>query len=467
MDQRNARLRSIIRAALVGDALGAPFNGLKHGHIQQLAGGQVEGFLTDPLLQPDRPERNRLPGLHGSIGQRLIGALAFGAPDDLGRDPVARVGTRLQELAGEGEDEGYRLGSIREPGRPLRRAIMRWRAEYPWEAADFLAKAEVSEGISAAVMGIAAVACAPADPAATAVQLARLTHFRSTGVMPAVAVALLLESLLAHKPGEKIDAQGLVHDLIPRLHEHEKAYEDQHAREWRELGWGRPRAHLSKALEPLPSLLREENDDLAIRTIVATAEESAPEFKVTHPQHGFAAAAIPWAFYRALGPLAPVRSLEDIINRGGETSAIAAIVAALSVARHGAGSLPDEWYAAALAAPMVDQLIPAVSSDAFDQWVAAEARWTAGEEELREPLRDAIRRQKAVEADRARRKPPKKSSSVPQEDAPFAPPPHLWLKPGEEEDPKKKKILKEQRARRRIDWKEERKDKRKQGPEDE
>ena len=40
----------------VGDAMGAPVEGLKAGHIQQLTGG-VEGYLDPVKLFPERPAR--------------------------------------------------------------------------------------------------------------------------------------------------------------------------------------------------------------------------------------------------------------------------------------------------------------------------------------------------------------------------------------------------------------------------
>lgn len=465
MGQGWDRAQAVLQAALVGDALGAPFNGLKSGHIQQLIGNRAEGFLKNPKIQPGRPERNVLPGLHCSQGQRLLASLAALAPDSAGREPAARVGALLTDLAGDAEEAHGRLGALRQPGRPLRRAAIRWRTDYPWAEDDYFATTEESEGIGAALVGLVPACAESPDSAALAVSLARLTHFKSLPVIAAVAVARLIELLRESGGGKKIDAQGIVRALLESVKVAEEAYDKAHARTWRELGWGRTSTHLSEALGALPSLLREGDDLLAERTLVNTAAQVSSRFPVTHPQHGYVLTSLPWAFYRALGPLPGGIAVEDVLNRGGETSAVAALVAALSVARHGTATLPDEWWAGTLAIGEVPALFGAADETPFASWADRERGWSGREDrELHEPMRESLRVDAELEAERERRK-PKKTGLPAQEDAAFAPPPHLWLKPGEEENPINKKIMKEQRARRRIDWKEDRRDKNRGGDE--
>jgi len=450
----NQHGEEILRAALLGDALGRPFNGLKEGHVAQSVGGAPEGFLDDPVLFPDKPERNMLPGVHSALGQRLLAATAMMGPDDAGREPVARACGLLAELKGGDEDEGFRWGALRGAGRPLRRALSRWAEEYPWEEADHRAKTEESEGIGAAPLGLVTVALGLEDAAGWALRLARCTHYREMAVMGAVAVADLTRLVLDSGGGKRIDSAKIMEKLRESLRLREDAYRKEHSRAWRDIGWSQPEARLSDALSPVASLLHEDNDDLAIKTIVNTATECRPATPVKHVQHGFAAASLPWAIYRALGPLSAVHALEDIQRRGGESSAVGAIVAGLMVARHGAECLPEEWRARLLAkssAPWIDA----------SAWQADEAAWTQREEAMRDPLREALRKAEArdIARGKADKKPTQKAGLPNQDEVPFAPPPHLWLKPGEEEDPDKKRILKEARGKRKIDWKEERKKK--------
>lgn len=451
------QMGDILRAALLGDALASHFNGLKHGHVQQISGGPPEGFPADPIFFPDKPGRNHPVGIHTSVGQRLLSSLARGA-DDLGRGPVARSGAYLLELAGpENTEEGLPYGALRQPGMPLRKAVDRWREVFPWEARDYFADEDESEGIAVAPLGLAAAELN--FDAEHLVGLARLTHFHPTALSASLAVRAAAD-LSLEAGGGKFDAPQVMRTVLERLKHFEHWLDEEFHRDWKELGWGRPPVRLSQALDPLVSLLAEENDDLAVKTIVKTAGESHPRGAVTHVQHGFAPAGLAWALYRGLGPLPAVRAVEDVLARGGECSTIASIVAGLMAARHGAECLPDEWYETLRASGRVDQLLNGTEED-FEQWIEAERSWTAEEQAMQGELKAELDRK--IKADVAKgkappQKKPKKKASAPgeeSEDLPFAPPPHIWLKPGEEEDPRVKKKLKSARGKKKIGWKEE------------
>lgn len=452
------RYQQVLKAALVGDALGRPFNGLKQGHVQQVLGGSPEGFLTTPLLFPDKPGKNVLPGLHSQMGQRLLASMAVKLPDEMGRGALALVGEQLKELAGgDVEDQDF-YGSMRNPGRPLRRALLRWRVEFPWEEKDFLAKQESSEGLSTASLGLVPVCLGLDEPHDWAKRLARLTHLRQMSLVGAMVVARVLELVLEDGGGKKLDGAGIVRSLTPWLREKEDELEQVFIHDWKELGWGRPQARLSDALAPVATLIEEDSDDLAVKTIVKTARESHPEFPVTHPQHGFMAASLPWVLYRALGASSAVRSVEDVLTRGGECSDLNSLLCALMVARHGEDCLPEEWWEGTLALGLVDHLFEG-KSESFDQWIDEEAKWSGEEEEMRRPLREKLKKKGELADQKAKLK-KSKPTSVPEmndEGEEFlAPPPHLWLKPGEEEDPKNRRKIKEARGKRKIDWKEDR-----------
>ncbi|MCC6546783.1 ADP-ribosylglycohydrolase family protein [Candidatus Sumerlaeota bacterium] len=444
----SARGRAMLEAMFLGAALGRPCNGLKRGHLQQLLGAPIEGFLDGRILFPNRPERNVLPGLHGAAGTMVFASLAMCEEDGAGRSPAAQVGARLLELSGEEDQESV---VFRSPGRPLRDALARWRNEYPWEESDFFAREEPREGIGAATFALVPSAIGMQQAPGVAARLARLTHTKLAPVAAAYCVARTAE--LICNAGKKIDSSAILKQLIPAVREFEATFIEQHSTEWEELGWNGKPPTLSCTLEPLAALLREENDSLAEKTIVAGAAEMNPVCAVTHVQHGFVGASIPWLVYRALGTLSPRNAIEDALNRGGETGAVVSLLAALLVCRHDRQFLPDEWYAGTLALPLLYRCLD--DPGGANGIIAAEQRWSAMEDALRDPLRKELRRQEAADAAAGR---PRKKSHLEedQEEAKFAPPPHLWLKPGEEEDPEKKRILKEARGKRRIDWKESR-----------
>ncbi len=461
------QMKPILKAVLVGDALGRPFNGMKHGHIQQLLGEPPEGFLTDPILFPDKPNKNCLPGLHSIHGQRLLASLSIAGEDDLGRETVARVGANLLELSGGPEAEESDYGALRDPGRPLRKALDFWRSAYPWETRDYFRDKEDSEGVSPAVQAVVPVCLSIQNRQDTIIQLTRLTHFRLMPIAGAVAVAELLSLILESGGGKKIDGPGIVRALANSVRETEDRLIKDYIRDWKEIGWGQPPARLSDTIASLESLLTEENDDLALKTIVLTAGQSHPKGSVTHVHHGFVAASIPWMIYRVLGKNSAVHCIEEAMNRGGESSAVCSLMAAMLVARHGTECLSDEWWEGALALDEIELLCDTSNPDRFSQWQQNEQGWTQQENDLRDELSQKISRQQQKDAAKGKLPPPRKKPAPQEPDEPeITPPPHLWLKPGEEEDPRKKKILKAARGKRKIDWKEERRKNRRDGDSD-
>jgi ADP-ribosylglycohydrolase len=444
-----------LRAALAANALAAPLHGLRGGHIQQLVGTRVDGHLpAATVLHPDHPDRNRLPGLHGIEGQRLLATLTLAIDDGSGREPHARPPAALLDLAGD-DPSGH--GALRTPGRPLRRALERWRADYPWAPEDFHAPPEQSsEGIAPTIdaLGAALVLPDPAAASAAAIALARTTHARPLPLAGAWLIAHLVP-LLANRPLTRPGqpATGLLTPLAPALREFELA--ERHARRdiWRRLEWTPPPATLADLLPLIERLLTEADDDLARRTLLANTADLTPAQPVTHCQHGFLPTGLGWALYRGLGHRPPSHALEDILNAGGETAPIATLAAALLALRHGLAHFPEEWLTGTHVLAALPAWGPPTTPDWLTHWAAAERQWTAREEALRAPLRAALKARQDAEPPRPR----PAANRADQEDAPFAPPPHLWLKHGEsEDDPEVKKRLKAARGKRRIDWKEDR-----------
>lgn len=443
----------LVAGYLTGDALGAPFHAVKAGHIQQLAGGRIDGYLANPILFPEKPARNHLPGLHAVTGQEFLAVLAGAADDGTGRSPLARAAAHLLDLAGEDDMGGGNAGVLRAPGKPLRRALERWRTEYLWELADYLARDTDGEGASPCAR---ALACSLTE-GATPLDATRLTHVRETSLVAAVVVARAGELLLADDDPKKTDAGAILEDLI----ETARAAEDE-LREgvqgeiWRDLGWGNPVCRFSECLSPLASLLKTGDDTLAEKTLVRQAVEFAPQRPVSHLQHGFAPVLVPWVLYRALGPLGPSHAVEDAINRGGEAPLAAGLIGGLTGARHGFDRLPDDWIEGCLAMEWAGALARNPSTAAVQGWIEAERSWTGREHALRRPLQEEIDR------NRHDRLPAKKTKKEPaiiedSQSLPFAPPPQVWLEQkGDELAPWEKKRLKSERARKRIDWKEDR-----------
>ncbi len=462
MTQPTSRHQGLLAGVLVGSALGAPFAHVKGAHIAQLLdGNRAEGYLANPVIFPDRPDKNTLPGLHAIHAQEFLAMIAAAHDDESGRMPLARAAAHLRELAGEDTES---TGALRHPGRPLKRTLARWAEAFPWDVEDHFASSEPSEGAGPAVR---AIACVLLD--APPLDIARLTHTRETPLVAAVIIARLAELFLQVNNPKKIDAPGILEDLIARARTAEDELREGPVRElWRDACWGMPRARLSTALECIASLLRTDDDALAQKTLVAQSQDFAPEQAVASVHHGFAPVMIPWIVYKSLGNAAPANLMEETLNDGGETPLSTALIGGLCGARWGIENIPEEWLEGCLTWPAARHMLTKPDEAAVEQWLATERRLTAREDEMRAPLREALRKREAEDGKAPKKKKkPEPAPEFPTDKLPFAPPPHVWLEQkGEELAPWEKKRLKAERGKKRIDWKETRREQKKVGEED-
>lgn len=440
----------IAAGAILGDTIGYPINGLRAGHARQLL-GPISGIPTRGDLFEDRPDRFREPGLHSALGQTLLAALSAFEPEPMGRGPAALAGARLLELAGDGGDKAW--GALRSPGRPLMHSIKQWREEFPWEGADFTRGRRGSKGASAAVMGLAVVAAGRGAGDGALRDLVRLTHGRFLPLASAYAVARCAELLLECGNPRRLDAQGLAGQLTADVSAEESRLIDAFAEEWRAHEWGLPERRLSDALRPLASLLREGDDRLAAGTVLSGIRGFAPDCEVTHASHGFAAVAVPWALYRALGPHSPAAALDLVANDGGEVCTIGALAGGLLAARHGGEYFPEDWMRGVRARAIVDAAA-ARRTGWVEEWLAWEAVASGRESRRRAELVKA--RGTTPPAPRPQKPRADDTIAPPPDQAPFAPPPPEWLTRISPDDPIEKRKLKESRGRKRIAWKEER-----------
>jgi hypothetical protein len=443
----------ILPAAMLGDAIGYPINGVRAGHVKELL-GEFTGVPKEGNLFPDRPERFREAGLHSALGQKLFAIASAFEPDELQRSPVGVAGARLLELAGDGELDAF--GALRHAGRPLLAAAKTWRDSFPWDGEDYLRGKRGSKGVSGTIAGLVIVASGRGANDPTLPDLVRLTHGRFLPLAGAYAVARLTELLLESSGGKKIDAHGILDALIADLRREEAALIARFGATWSESDWEVPSAKLSDALEPLGSLLREENDKLTVNSLLGGIERFGPDCAVTHAAHGFIPVSLPWVIYRALGSHSPATVIESTALEGGEACAIGALTAGLLAARYGAEYFPEEWFEGVRA----NGLAREASRHAEgwpDRWLAAEKSWSAHESATRAKLVKARGDAPPAKKKSGGAPPPKPGLALPpQEPESFAPPPAVWLRKIDPDDPLQKHKLKESRGKKRIGWKEDR-----------
>lgn len=446
-------------AVLYADALAYPVNGLRDGHITQLLGRVTAILEADANVQPEKPERYRRPGLHSCVGQRFLAVLAGTQGDPHGRTPPGAAVGRMLELCGA-SDAADDFGAWRIPGRPLQRALLRWRTEFPWDGDDCHTTDATSAGSGPAIDGLAIVAAGRGAADDLALGIPRLTHLAPLALSAAYAMARAAELLLASDAGRRVDGAALAATLEADVRAHEEGIRrGPLAKLWRKAGIEPPEGRLADALAPLPTLLREGRDDLAQATLLRDLERFAPDCAVTHLTHGFAPVLVPWVLYRALGPLSAPAAIEDMVARGGDACLATALLAGLLACRYGAEHFATDGIERLAVADVARVCASTGSPDWADAWVQQEHAWSGEESATRAAL---VKKRDRAEGNRPAPPKPKPRPASP-EPAPQKSPvtPQMaaaerWARVDDEQDPEKKKQLKEARARKRVDWKEER-----------
>jgi hypothetical protein len=330
---------------------------------------------------------------------------------------------------------------------------------------------------------MAALACLPdaesADLAPRAmIELALLTHNDPRAVASAAAFAGAARALAQCATPRRMEPGEILSPAI----EAARAAENILITEYNEyLNPDRAPGHdqeLSRSLAPLAALVREADDDLARRTLLAQAAEFAPEPPIRRPMVGFAPLDLPMALYHVL------RAREFYRGRGGYTLRRRSDLAILRAgwrasrsARFGLETIPLALREGLLARGIIERLVSSrkkFTRDDAEFWIQEEWRWTREEEAAREALLHAVeekrerkkRREKARGAAAGRKSASKASApsarpgGEPSAPLPFAPPPEVWLRgaapgpqppapPGAPRGPKSD-------DKKRIPWKEER-----------
>lgn len=451
----------------IGDALGAPVEGLKAGHIQQLI-GQVENYLDPFILFPDRPGKWRRAALYTDDTQQalaLADTLAIYSEADT--QHLAELYVRLWR---EGANE-WPFGGHRGTGHFFRRAVERME-----ECPENPALAGQPSAGNGAAMRIAPLglwrAAETERLSREVIQVSRLTHSDPRGIGAALALAWIV----AWFAEEKGSPEAAAAEMLPWL-----AGQEEELRE----NWGlreegleeRPRS-LAEAWKGLPLLVKEKNADLAQRSILEAAAQCGPSHRLSQPSSGFAPASVYYALYVALSADNFTKGLLEAVNSGGDADTVGAMTGAVLGARFGVEDIPEGWIEGLMNTEQVQARGRALRDREVD-WAAWEdyiemekdltrLEWEAIQKEMAEKRRLLQKEKEKREEKKARAQEKKKGQKVE-----LLPPLDIWFgnKPpldGHDEDPEEQRRHKEKRGKKRIPWKEERRQKkRKKGHEEE
>ena len=328
LSTRIDRVRGCLLGMAIGDALGAPLEGLgaqqirAHYHL-------VTDYVDGARAWKKKPYRWRLPGLYSDDTQQAL--VLCDVVLEHGRIDLARLAGLYLELA---TPEGGYAGAHRGVGRSFRQVLADLKRGVPPDRTG-----QGSAGIGAA-MRIAPLALYFAeepDALHEAVMAASLmTHRDVRSLSGAMAVAHAVRRLVA--------GAGRDPSFLFRVAADVARAEDRIALEAADsvASLGAHGRSLSQAIanaEPLLDIPRE-------RALAALAEEAnrhGAEPACKRATMGFPPACIPACLYLLLTTDSFEEALIEVVNLGGDADSTGAILGALAGAHFGAEAIPPRW----------------------------------------------------------------------------------------------------------------------------
>ena len=322
------RAQGALLGMAVGDALGAPLEGLSAQQIRS-AYKQVVSYVDGARAWRDKPFRWRSPGLYSDDTQQAL-ILAEVLVKE-GRIDQERIVELYRALATP--REGH-VGAYRGIGRTLREVIQEWE-----RGASPSAAARDSAGISAAAR-IAPLAIYYADQpdrlTEAVLEVGLMTHRDVRALLGAVAVAHAIRHLAA--------GQERVPSFLFRLAADIAQAEERVARDYgdRVVSIARHGRAMSTSVAHVESVLERPREQ-AFAALMEQANLHGAEPFCKRPTMGFPPVCVPTCLYLLLTTDSFEDALIEIVNMGGDADSAGAILGAFAGASHGVDAIPKRW----------------------------------------------------------------------------------------------------------------------------
>ncbi len=433
------RIEGCLLGLLVGDAMGAPLRSIKAGHILQIY-GQIDGYIDADVLFHDRPGRWMPSELHSNASQFALLFIEALLTSD---HPAEEFSSLIQRFL-HASDSPY--GLFRGLSTELRKQLKTGESAGCHEGTAVLAL--VPQAIDSFIQD----SSIPPDSIIKSCSLLQPDFRVITSVIAFSNVILQtlrgeydsFESAMSSLQLLQAEVRNIEEQLLQSENQSQSAMHGT-----------------SNLISILPELLSGKNADFARRSICAEASRMFDRI-IDDPQAPNAPANMAWALFLSLQQRHFDFPVLTAIQSGRETNIIGALCGAFCGARLGIKSIPANWISSLqardLAQSRFDALInqtsaPLYELDLFDC-----------EDSFNQVL-DKGRKERFEKLEVEKRKAEDKKSKKTQPKAPPALPPTTYARRGLPglppvnpllEDPEKARQIKEQRARKKIDWKEKR-----------
>lgn len=324
------RVRGCLLGLAVGDALGAPLEGLSAQQIRAHYGHVID-FVDGARAWKRKPYRWRLPGLYSDDTQQAMALcdilLEHGLVD---RERLAGL------YLGMATPKGTYVGAHRGIGRSFRQVLADLeRGVSPRETG------QRSAGIGAA-MRIAPVALyyhgEPEAMYAAVMAASLMTHRDIRSLAGAMAVVHAVRRLSA---GAQRDPSFLFR-LAADVAREEGRIQAEYAGTGRVTSLAEHGHGLSRAIAHVESLL-EMPRECALAALVEEANRHGADPVCRRATMGFPPACIPTCLYLLMTTDGYEDAITEVINLGGDADTAGAILGALAGAHYGIAAIPDRW----------------------------------------------------------------------------------------------------------------------------
>lgn len=323
------RARGCLLGLAIGDALGAPLEGLSAQQIRAHY-DSVTDFVDGSRAWKKKPYRWRMPGLYTDDTQQAL------ALTDVVLEHGRIVPTALASIyLRMANPRGSYAGAHRGVGRSFRLALAELERGISPERTG-----QDSAGIGAA-MRIAPLALYfrdQPDQLFDAVMAASLvTHRDIRSLAGAMAVVFAVRRLAAGEARKPSFLLRLAADVVGA----ENRIAAEHPEKITSLG--QYRHSVSTAIARTEALL-ERPRERALAGLIEEANRHGAEPGCRRPTMGFPPACIPTCLYLLLTTESFEEALVEVVNLGGDADSAGAILGAMAGAHYGVDQIPDRWF---------------------------------------------------------------------------------------------------------------------------
>jgi len=317
----------------IGDALGAPLEGMKAGRIKDVF-GQARGYVDSGLAWRSRPYHYRSPGVYTDdtqqalcLAESLVRCYGFQAED------FARTLLRLWQAAPD-----LKFGAFRGIGPTFMKVMEKIGSGISPDKSG-----EPSAGIGAA-MRVAPIGLYFLEDRdallKAAIEQALVTHKDPRALSLAAALAYSV-GRSASPAWESFKLEQRVDDLIQFAADAEETVEREY------IAFLPPRVYdffglFYRSIEPFRHWQGMEQE-LVFSQVVNLANQAFPREKITTPSQNFALAAGVTALFLAVSSKDFESGIVTAINLGRDADSLGAMVGAALGARFGEALIPGEW----------------------------------------------------------------------------------------------------------------------------